>query len=67
MLYLVAKFAVRLVFYRKFINKLKHKRPPGLVVIAVYKLLLTLILAITAIFPFLAGNKTQKLLAFLDS
>ncbi len=55
------------MFYRKFINKLKRQRPPGLVVIVVYKLLLALILAITAIFLILAGDKTQKLSTFLDS
>ena len=67
MVYLVTKFEVCLVFYRKFINKLKHKRPPGLVVFVVYKLLLTSLLTITAIFLFLAGNNTQNLLSFLDS
>ncbi len=55
------------MFYRKFINKLKRKRPSGLVVIVIYKLLLSLVLAITAIFLVLAGDRNQMLLAFLDS
>ena len=55
------------MLHKKSINKLKRKRPPGLVVIVTYKLLLSLILAITAIFLILAGDKNQKLLAVLDS
>jgi len=46
---------------------MKHKRPFGLLVIVIYKMLLALILAFTATILILASEKPQDFVSFLDS